>query len=267
MKVFRSVFLFLCATLLFLSTAHAANSPYNGWWYDADHPGSGISVEIHGNKMFAAIYTYKKDVPIGIWYTSVCSPTDEGWSGGLVYWQNGALSTVPENPVPTNAGGFYIKFYSSTEAIVGLALKGEKAISFNVKKFMPDVAPGSPDPRGLTGWWYDPNYEGSGFFLEAQGGTLFGTWYAYYADDDSQKVYPAWLSFTGRFNEQATTLDAPLISWSDGSVIGHLPYSAPVRNENETHIILTFRPDQKIDVSFLIGNKEYSKWQIERFSF
>ena len=175
---------------------------------------------------------------------------------------------LPDNPVPTEAGNGTISFTSDDTAnmVWGVTFAGESTgiIISDIKKFMPTMAPGESDNR-LLGWWWDPAYNGMGFFIEAQGGTLFGAWYHYYPDEQTQTAFGTWLTFGGPFENGASSFSGNLTMWLGGSTMGVPPYQAPVSQDTGIPVRLDIKADGKIDMH--VGGDFNLDLKLERFHF
>jgi alpha-tubulin suppressor-like RCC1 family protein len=93
-----------------------AGAPENGWWWNADEPGRGFSVEIQGSTLFMVGFMYD-DTGNPIWYLSQ-GPVASG--GVTSVWQqvaNGQTLTGPYRApavVNANAGSMRLTFKSTT---------------------------------------------------------------------------------------------------------------------------------------------------------
>lgn len=237
---------FLIYLLSIYSNAFAY-SQYDGWWFNKEQAGSGVSIEIQGETMFVAIYTY--DLGIPIWMTSKAKfyTQENTYKGRLLLWNNGAVSFLPVQPRPHDIGVFSIKFTSSNNAIMSYGHE-QHPMNVPLSRFMPIIAPGQSDTR-IKGWWYDPEYDGWGIFLEANGGTLFGAHYFYMPFLKDKKVLPSWLSFSGPFSKEAKQFSSTSLLWFSGSALGVTPYQSPESQLSEQNIQLKLNSDGTIDMT------------------
>ena len=257
------VALMLCMT----SMAYATNSPYNGWWYDSDHPGTGVSVEIHGNTAFVALFMYYDDSHKPMWLSAALSKTSgETYAGDLDYWMGWPLGSSYSEPTRHTIGNLALKFngetadltYTVTGFTSGGAHKKDRAgttSTAHLVKFMKHIASGSLDPRDINGWWYDPSYNGMGFFLEVYGGTAFMAWYHYGSDG-----LPHWYTFDGYLEPGETVLNGTFREWSGGVSIGAENYQSPV-SENIGTGTLT------LTSSGATFETPYGTYNLQRFDF
>lgn len=177
------------------------------------------------------------------------------------------MSMLPSNPVPIEAGNGTIKFLSTDQLEMTYELHQPtevNATKVTLTRFMDTVAPGTSDSR-MLGWWYDPAYNGMGFYLEAQGGTLFGAWYHYYPDEQLKMALGTWLSFSGPFANNATSFSANLMMWQGGTSWDQLVYQAPTPTDTGIPVTLDIKNDGKIDMH--VGGSLNLDLKLERFRF
>ncbi|RUM88662.1 MAG: hypothetical protein DSZ23_04265 [Thermodesulfatator sp.] len=217
--------------------------------------------------MFSAAYSYYNGVPV--WFTGVLkyNAAEDAYTGKVQIWQNGAMSMLPADPFPTDSGNETIRFTSADQAEMTYRLIWPTQVNptkITLKKFMDTVAPGTNDNR-LSGWWWDPAYNGMGFFLEAQGGTLFGAWYHYGPDEQAQTAFGTWLSFSGPFENGAASFSTNLIRWQGGTSWDQPAYQTPVSTDTGNPISLNIKTDGKIDMH--VGGDLNLDLKLERFRF
>ena len=158
------------------------------------------------------------------------------FNGDLLKWNGWVWGQAYYAPIPTKVGSITGSLISSPENKIKLSWGLDSGVTGNLQltKFMKDVAPGMPDSRNITGWWYDPDYNGMGFFIEANGGTLFMAWYRY-----GQNGNPTWLTSTGAFPDGSGIYSGSLSMWKEGQSPGG-PYKTPQKIENQGNIKITF---------------------------
>jgi hypothetical protein len=218
-------FLFACLLAAALAMipllAKAADSPYDGWWYTAGQDGTGISIEIQGNILFMAWYTYSQSGQ-PIWHISggpMSSPTQ--FSGDFKLATGTPLNNLGSWSAPsyTPDGTVQIAFTSATQATIGWTGVGStNSGSKTITKFMQDFSPGCLDSRDINGWWFDPAYNGMGFFIEARGGSLFMAWY-HYRQDGSTRWWSAY-SNPGAFPSGSGSFNSTFHFYTGGQYIG-----------------------------------------------
>jgi hypothetical protein len=182
------------------------SAPQTGWWWNPLEDGRGFSIEKRGNNLFFAAFLY--DISgRSTWYVSSGPVSLEGslYNGELLSASGGQT-----------LGGPYVRFPT-------LANAGPMTMTFNNESTGTIVWPGGTVPiqrfnivpNGLTalpvegtpesGWWWNEQEAGRGFFMEWQNGTLDIAGYMY--DDQGNPVWyltvgeiggtPAARSFSG----------------------------------------------------------------------
>ncbi len=199
-----------------------SSKQFNGWWYNPDEPGTGIATEIKGNKIFLTWFVYDQ-FGRTTWY-SASGPMsgEDSFTGSLFSWTGwpwGEPYTIPKPEIVGTIVVILNEFPS--HSITFTATIGNTVVTKTLKPFMADFAPGPENPRRLTGWWYDPAYDGMGFFLDARGGKMAMVWYNYREDGSSR-----WWTSDGVFEDDATTYNDFLDGWQNGQCPG-CPYRLP----------------------------------------
>ncbi len=220
----------------------------SGWWYTPGEDGTGVSVEVRGTTAFVALFTYYDDTRLPFWISSVGSietgvedkdgRTADIFTGPLQYWIGWPVGTAYAQPATYNFGSLRIVFNSDSNAELSYTVEGftsggsggkkktddvqPEVYKAKLTKFMQDVSPGRLDSRDINGWWFDPNYNGMGFFLEARGGTVFMTWYHYH-----DNKLPWWWTCTASLGSSDTQFSCDLQEWQGGSSIGAEEYHRP----------------------------------------
>ncbi|MEE9423545.1 MAG: hypothetical protein V3V18_01035 [Methylococcales bacterium] len=103
--------------LLLLSTCLCqtvfAQDPDTGWWWNADEPGRGYTIEKQSDKIFFAAYLYD-DSGNPVWYTAVLTvDADDNFIGNLQQFAGGQTLTgafKPANVLNENAGQIILNF-------------------------------------------------------------------------------------------------------------------------------------------------------------
>ncbi len=234
----------------------ALGNTFSGWWYDSDHPGTGLALEIQGNRVFLAWFIYDNNGQ-PIWYSSGGTINGNQYTGDLLKWNGWAWGTNYSAPSSEKAGMVTLTFDSGNKTLNFSAQVGEKQFSDTFTDFMATFAPGGQDTRVITGWWYDPTYNGMGFFLDAHGGKMAMVWYNY-RDNHT----PRWWTSTANFPNEATEYSGSLDGWSGGQCLG-CEYSMPARHEGDGGNIVINFTDQNHAVA-QVGSVTLN---LERFSF
>ena len=186
----------------------------NGWWYDKDAIGSGVSVEIQGTKLFLGWYAYDESGN-PTWLTSYGDMSSTGsFSGKLYEWQGWNITGTYSMPISTEAGTITLDFTSDNASSMSWNYKGIEG-NCTLVKFMDQLSPGTRDPRNLNGWWWDSDYDGMGLFMEAEGSKMFLAWYHY-----GPFGKPRWWTASEAFKPTDNSFYSKLTEWKNGQCIG-----------------------------------------------
>jgi hypothetical protein len=186
-----------------------------GWWYDPVDDGNGMSIEMQNNKLFMAWYTYDSQTGEPIWLTSGGTMTaPDHYSGTMVTWMGWPLEGTYTSPQSQPVGTIDLTFYSGTDAEVAWTMGAQQGVQY-IERFMDHMSPGARDTRNIHGWWFNPDLNGMGIFMEAQGGQMFMAWY-HYGDDGT----PRWWSSGSNFSLGAMMYSGMFDQWQDGNGIG-----------------------------------------------
>ena len=155
--------------------------PQTGWWWNSTQGGRGFSMEVRGNSIFFASYLYD-DAGRPIWLAasgptsldgSLFSGRLTGYSGGQTLdgaWHAPNASTV-------DYGAVTLSFNDASHGTL-VWPGGSIAIErFNIVANGLTAAPQANQPE--SGWWWNPQESGRGFFVEWQGGSAFLAGYMY----------------------------------------------------------------------------------------
>ena len=137
---------------------------YNGWWYNPSESGTSLSLEVQEDKLMSAVYTYDIQSGEPIWYYSSGRLDDSThYSGNLLMWKGWPLGNAYQPPHSSTIGTVEIKFPDRAEATLDWSI-GTSHGTKHLTRFLDKIAPGERDQRDIHGWWYDPDYNGMGFF-------------------------------------------------------------------------------------------------------
>ncbi len=217
-------------------TSQPPATPANGWWYNPATPETFYTVEAENGvvRLGSLAYSSQGDPQWSLVRCVQISPgtyvgTAEQYTGG---W---ALNQAPVPPTRIVDGpAVKLIFNSSTTATLQMG-----ALNISIQRYQFSDQWASPilnAPR--AGWWDQPSQSGRGYFLEAQGNTLFIGGLIY-----SSSGQPSWFTSTGpvdstgAFSGNLTVCSAPVNT--DGTLQTpvckgtadtlHLVFSAPWR--------------------------------------
>ncbi len=196
--------------------------PFTGWWYDPDEPGTGVATEIKDNKIFLTWFVYDQSGR-STWYSAGGTmSSQDSFTGSLYSWKGWPWGSEYFQPVPDIVGTIVLILNEfPTRSITFTITIGNTVVTKTFKPFMADFAPGPEDSRHLTGWWFDPAYDGMGFFIDARGGKMAMVWYNYREDGSAR-----WWTSEGVFADGASTYTDTLDGWQGGQCPG-CPYRLP----------------------------------------
>ncbi len=218
------------------STSCGSPKSFSGWWYNPSMPGTGVSIEFDNEgHWFMAWYVYN-ELGLTGWYTASGNMTDgTNFKGDLLTWKGWPWGGVYKPPVAEKTGFVNGTLIDSEQRqiIINWKIK-DKSGTLTLSDFMKDMAQGAGSSRNITGWWYDPAYNGMGFFMEERGGILSLAWY-YFREDGS----PRWVTSSGSFPVGSSDYRGSLSSWRDGQKPGG-SYKKPQEVKGAGEITLTF---------------------------
>lgn len=230
---------------------------FSGWMYDPSLPGTGVSIETQGpeDRLYTAIYMYD-DQGNPIWYSALVDASADGTYSGILKQRSG----YPMNEAPDPSAGVTVVEQGTIELTLDSAAKnasldwtmGDASGSMSLVAYMPTLDSGAPDARDIHGWWYDPTFPGTGFFLETAGETLFTAWY-HYAGDGS----PQW-RIMGGFNDIGGFTDSDTYT----ADLYHVQSGASPSLENLGPAELRFQPDGSA-----VFSRSGLEFAIQRFDF
>ncbi len=212
-----------------INLSQHAGSNKNGWWYDKDALGSGISIEIQKNRLFMGWYTYDKSGN-PIWMSAAGSVVNNSFSGTLYKWHGWYLEDFYRVPTPEPVGTVSLDMSDDNTTKFSWTYMGISGNSTMIK-FMDSLAPGHKDERNIHGWWYCPGMEGMGLFMEAQADVMFMAWYNYDLFGN-----PLWWTASDTFKQTDTTFVSTLKEWHGGQCPG-CAYQLPTALDKETVVV------------------------------
>ncbi len=237
----------------------ASAAAYTGWWYNGDREGTGVSIECQGLRIFLTWYAYDQ-LGRPLWLSADGLLDDSlRFSGSLYRWTGWPLGAAYSPPSRQAVGTIQIDFQNASAAgltfnvtIDGVPING----SFPIVKFLNEKVGGTRDARDISGWWFDPRYNGMGWYLEVRGGRLFLAWYNY-RDDSSAR----WWSSGGPFDITQTVYSGELLEYAQGPCFGCLTQFQPTQTSLGT-VSINFTSESQA-VLFWNG----ATYQLSRFIF
>ena len=163
-------------------------APQTGWWWNPLEGGRGFSIEVQGNHLFYAAFHY--DISgRATWNVSPGSTSLDGsyFSSDLYTVSGGQTLSGPYRPADaTKAGALTLLF---NDASHGTMVWPGGAVPIERMNLVPGglVAPVQENVPE-SGWWWNPQESGRGFFIEWQAGWADLAGYMY---DDAGN--PVWL--------------------------------------------------------------------------
>jgi uncharacterized protein (TIGR03437 family) len=164
--------------------------PANGWWNSPVAPSTFYAIEAENGVVRLGTLTYSASGQ-PTWSLARCVQTTPGTYVGTAEQYTGgwALNKAPGPPTAiVDGAAVRLAFSSATTAMLQI---GTQTIPIQRYQFSDQWAsPMLGAPR--AGWWDQPSQSGRGYFLEAQGSTLFVGGLIY--DSSGQ---PSWFTSTG----------------------------------------------------------------------
>jgi hypothetical protein len=162
--------------------------PQTGWWWNPAEDGRGFSIELQGHHLFYAAFLY--DISgRSTWVVSSGPASLEGsyFVNDLYSASSGQTlgGSYPGFPATKKEGTLTLAF---NDASHGTMIWPGGLVPIQRQPFVPDgltLAPSANQPE--SGWWWNPQEDGRGFFLEWQGASLDMAGYMY--DDAGNPVW------------------------------------------------------------------------------
>ncbi len=186
--------------------------PQTGWWWNPLEDGRGFSLEVRGKNIFFAAFLY--DISgRSTWYVSTGPVSLEGsyYSGDLLSARGGQTlgGAYPGFPALTSVGAVTMTFHNESTGTLVWPGGTVPIQRFNIVPNGLNLAPVAGQPE--SGWWWNEQESGRGFFLEWQGGNLDIAGYMY--DDAGNSV---WYLTTGVLGGTPTARSFSGNWWSFG---------------------------------------------------
>jgi hypothetical protein len=162
--------------------------PQTGWWWNPAEDGRGFSVEVRGNNIFFAAFLY--DVTgRSTWYVATGPVSLDGslYTGPLYSAKGGQTlgGTYPGRPTLKDEGPITLAFNDANSGTMVWPGGAVPIQRFNIIPNGLNLPPATNQPE--SGWWWNEEESGRGFFMEWQAGTLDIAGYMY--DDAGNSVW------------------------------------------------------------------------------
>ena len=223
--------------------------PLSGWWYDPQHPGTGLAIESRKGSLFSAYFFYNENGK-PTWLTSANYWSSGAFVGDLLSWTGSPWNANYYAPTASTMGTSSI----SVTDFLNFSISSANAnFTQQMIRFMPDFAGPETDPRGPAGWWWDPDHEGMGFFLEIRNEKLALVWYFY-----NESALPVWRVVSGDFPLTSEIFTGTFLEFRNGQCLG-CKYKKPEMIDTGMSVTIDFSKGL-----IQIENKEF---KFRRFRF
>lgn len=233
--------------------------PQKGWWWNPAEPGRGFSIEVSGNRLFFAAYMYDSSGR-STWYVSSGRTSLDGslFGEAMSEYANGQTLSGPYRaPTATGVGSLALAFSDATRGTLILpGTQGPIPIErFNIvpRGLAAPAAANQPE----SGWWWDEQESGRGYYIEWQGGSAFLAGYMY-----DEKGKPIWY-VSQAATPNAQSFQGTWIQYGGGQTLGGQARTASVVNGNVAPVAIRFQGQDSAFIT-LPGRQESP---IKRFRF
>jgi hypothetical protein len=213
-------------------------APQTGWWWNPLEDGRGFSLEKRGNNLFFAAFLY--DISgRSTWYVSSGAVSLDGalYNGDLLAASGGQTlgGAYPGFPTLASAGPMTLTFNNESSGTLVWAGGTVPIQRFDIIPSGLTAAPVAGVPE--SGWWWNEQESGRGFFMEWQGNTLDIAGYMY---DDLGN--PVWYLTVGEIGGTPTARSFAGTWWSyTGGQTLTGPWRQNTRsNSNVAPVTITF---------------------------
>ena len=182
-------------------------APQTGWWYNPSEGGRGFSIEAKGNRLFMAAFHYEPDGRATWNFAGGVTSLDGSLFAADFFSASGGQTLTGPYRFPNlaSAGPITLAFSDAQKGTMvwpGGPVAIERQASVANGLTLPRQ-PGVPE----SGWWWNPQESGRGFFMEWQGGfvNIAGymydaqgrpTWYiTVAATPDPRRITGTWWTF------------------------------------------------------------------------
>lgn len=233
------VFQLLACLLLGLWAVQAQAQISTGVWWSTSQPGRGYIVEVSGSRALIGVLGYRSG-GTSAWYSSVGSLFSSSvFSGDLYEYAGGqTLSGAARAPTSTIAVGT-LSFTTTSATDASIILPGAQSLALKRYEFVGSGATiGRPSGAPETGWWWNANEPGRGYFIEVQGNQLFMLLMMYESDGTSRWYTATGSLVFGPFGLRPT-MTATLEEYGGGPTLAGA-YTTPSRTSTPGQITATF---------------------------
>lgn len=162
----------------------------SGWWWSPTRSGSGWAIEVLGDRLMVAGFTYGSDGQ-PVWYMAIGAVTGRNrFTGDLIAYAGGQ-TLGGSYRAPTTLGSVgTVELVFTTDARGTLTIGGDNVAIERFEFATNGLFVGSAGATPQSGWWWSPEESGRGYFLEIQNGSLFFSAFLY-GDDGVGRWYIA----------------------------------------------------------------------------
>jgi hypothetical protein len=154
-------------------------APQTGWWYNPAEGGRGFSIEARGNRLFMAAFHYDASGR-ATWNFAGGSTSLDGslFTSDFLGASGGQTLTGPYRlPGLSTVGPVTLAFSDDTH---GTMFWPGGSTPIERQPFVPSGLTADPQPNlPESGWWWNPQESGRGFFIEWQNGYVDLAGYMY----------------------------------------------------------------------------------------
>jgi alpha-tubulin suppressor-like RCC1 family protein len=188
-------------------------APQTGWWWNPAEDGRGFSLEARGRNLFFAAFLYDVSGRAS-WYVSTGPVSLEGayYAGDLLSASGGQTlgGPYPGFPALATVGRITLSFLNESTGVMAWPGGTVPIQRFNIVPSGLNLAPVAGQPE--SGWWWNEQEAGRGFFMEWQGGNLDIAGYMY-----DEQGNPVWYLTVGTIGGTAEQRSFSGNWWSYGN--------------------------------------------------
>jgi len=190
-------------------------APQTGWWWNPAQPGRGFSIEVQGQHIFFAAFHY--DVSGRSTWNVASGPTSlDGslFNGDLLAVAGGQTLGGPYKGSPnvSKVGTLTLAF---SDAAHGTMIWPGETVPIERMNLVPGGLDAAAQPnQPESGWWWNPQESGRGFFIEWQAGYADIAGYMY---DDAGN--PVWY-ITVNATPDARAMSGSWWTYANGQTMG-----------------------------------------------